>query len=112
MMISFATPKLEKLANDNAALSKHVAKQNAHCIADDIVSVLDALGAAETSFDLPGSLRPHLKGNLKGYFAVDVSKTHRIIFRPDHEEDPEFRIDNDKTIKRIEITAICVDYHT
>lgn len=112
MTISFATPKLEKLANDNVTLSKHVAKQKAHCTADDIMSVLDSLAAAESSADLPASLRPHpLKGNLKGHFAVNVSKTHRIIFRPDHDGDTEFRIDNHKTIKRIEVTAICVDYH-
>lgn len=112
MIISFATARLQKLANDSVALAKHVAKQNAHCTADDILSVLDSLWAADSSFDLPPSLRPHpLKGNLKGHFAVNVSKTHRIIFRPDHDGDTEFRIDNHKTIKRIEITAICVDYH-
>jgi len=112
MLLSFATPKLQKLANDSIALTKHVAKQKAHCTADDVLSVLNELMAADSSFDLPPSLRPHpLKGNLKGYFAVDVSDTHRIIFRPDHDGDTEFRIDNFKTIKRIEISGICVDYH-
>jgi mRNA-degrading endonuclease YafQ of YafQ-DinJ toxin-antitoxin module len=112
MKISFSTPKLEKLANDSVALSKHIAKQKARCTANDVTSVLDSLAAADSSFDLPASLRPHpLKGKLKGHFAVDVSKTHRIIFRPDHDGNTEFRIDNHKTIKRIEVTAICVDYH-
>lgn len=112
MILSFATTKLEKLANDHSALSKQARKQKAHCTADDILSVLDALSAADSSYDLPPSLRPHpLKGDLKGHFAVNVSKTHRIIFRPDHDGDTEFSIDNHKTIKRVEITAICVDYH-
>jgi len=112
MLVRFATSKLQKLANDSGALAKHVAKQNAHCTADDVLAVLDALRAADSSLDLPPSLRPHpLKGNLKGHFAVNVSKTHRIIFRPDHDGDTAFRIDNHKTIKRIEITAIGIDYH-
>lgn len=112
MILSFATPKLQKLANNSASLTKHVAKQKAHCTADDVLSVLDELVAADSSYDLPPSLRPHpLKGNLKGHFAVNVSNTHRIIFRPDHDGDTEFRIDNHKTIKRIVVTAICVDYH-
>jgi mRNA-degrading endonuclease YafQ of YafQ-DinJ toxin-antitoxin module len=112
MKVSFATSKLEKLANDSVAMAKLVAKQKAHCTADDVQGVFDALAAADSSFDLPNSLRTHpLQGNLKGHFGVDVSKTHRIIFRPDHDGDTEFRIDNHKTIKRIVVTAICVNYH-
>lgn len=112
MIISFATPKHEKLANDYLALEKYVTKQKAHCTADDVLETLNALWAADSSFDLPHHLHPHtLFGNYKGHFAVWISKQDRIIFRPDHEGDPEFRIDNHKTIKRIIIVEICKDYH-
>jgi len=112
MKISFATDKIEKTVNDIAKLEKLCRKQKAHCTADAIVQTLDILEAADCCADIPPVLRPHpLTGVWKGHFAVDVSKTHRIIFRPDHNGDPEFRIDNHKTIKRIVIIELCKDYH-
>ncbi len=50
-------------------------------------------------------------GSLKGCFAVDVDKVNRIIFKPNHEGDPEYRIDNYKSIKNITIIEIFKDYH-
>lgn len=112
MKIDFATAKLESIANDDAKLSKLCKKQKAHCTADDILNVLNDLHAADNMTDIPSALRPHpLFGNLKGKFAVDVSKTHRIIFRPNHDDDPSFRIDNRNTIKCIVIDELCKDYH-
>lgn len=112
MKIEFATDKLEEIANEYAKLSKLCKKQNAHCTADDILEVLNILASADTMGDIPPSIRPHpLKGRLKGKFAVDVSKTHRIIFRPDHADDESFRIDNRNTIKRIVVEDLCKDYH-
>lgn len=112
MKIDFATAKLEAIANDYAKLSKLCKKQRAHCTADDILDVLNDLQAADSMADIPPALRPHpLQGSLKGKFAVDVSKTHRIIFRPNHDDDPSFRIDNRNTIKRIVIEELCKDYH-
>lgn len=112
MNIRFATDKLEQIANDSAKLDKLCRKQNAHCTADDILEQLNILYAAESMADIPPTLRPHpLKGNLKDRFAINVSKTHRIIFRPDHDDDPEFRIDNRNTIKRIVVEELCIDYH-
>mgnify|MGYP001495091158 CR=1 FL=1 len=112
MNIEFATAKLESTANDFAKLEKLCRKQKAHCTADDILERLNVLASADSMADVPPSIRPHpLHGNLKGKFAVDVSKTHRIIFRPDHEEDPDFRIDNRNTIKRIVVEELCADYH-
>lgn len=112
MNIEFATLKLEGMANDVAKLEKLIRKQKAHCTADDILERLNVLASADSMADIPPSLRPHpLKGGLKGRFAVNVSETHRIIFRPDHEGDPEFRIDNRNTIKRIIVEELCKDYH-
>jgi proteic killer suppression protein len=112
MNIRFATDKLEKTANDFAMLDKLCCKQKAHCTADDILERLNVLDAALSMADIPSTLRPHpLQGSLKGSFAVNVSNTHRIIFRPDHEDDPDFRIDNRNTIKRIVVEELCIDYH-
>ena len=112
MLIGFTTQKLENVANDDVKLTKLCKRKRAHCTADDIIEVLNILSSADCLVDIPSSLRPHpLQGNLKGRFAVKVSKTHRIIFRPDHEGDPEFRIDNPKTIKRIVVEELCKDYH-
>lgn len=112
MNIRFATNKLEEIANSYAKLDKLCYKQKAHCTADDVLEQLDILYAAESMADIPPTLRPHpLQGSLKGKFAVNVSKTHRIIFRPDHEEDLGFRIDNRNTIKRIVVEELCIDYH-
>lgn len=112
MKISFATPKLEQTANNYDKLAKLVSKQKAHCTADDVLEQLNVLAAADSMAEIPPTLHPHpLKGKLKGRFAVDVSKTHRIIFRSDHEGDPEFRIDNRNTIKRIVIEQLCFNYH-
>lgn len=112
MVISFVDDKTKGVANDTAKLDKLCFKQNAHCTADNIVQVINELYAADSCNDIPQSLRPHpLQAEWKGYFAVDVSKTHRIIFRPDHDDDPDFRIDNYKTIKRIVIVKLCIDYH-
>ncbi len=112
MIISFVDDKTEKVANDIAKLDKLCRKQKAHCNADDIIQVINELFAADSCYDIPQSLRPHpLKAEWKGYFAVDVSKTHRLIFRPDHDGDPDFRIDNHKTTKRIVIVELCIDYH-
>lgn len=112
MIIGFVNDKTEKVANDTAKLDKLCRKQNAHCTADDIVQVINELYSADSCHDIPPTLRPHpLAAEWRGYFAVNVSKTHRIIFRPDHDDDPEFHIDNHKTIKRIVIVELCKDYH-
>jgi mRNA-degrading endonuclease YafQ of YafQ-DinJ toxin-antitoxin module len=112
MNIRFATDKLEQIANDSVKLDKLCRKQKAHCTADDILEQLNILDVALSIADIPATLRPHpLQGSLKGSFAINVSPAHRIIFRPDHEDDPDFRIDNRNTIKRIVVEELCIDYH-
>lgn len=111
MQIEFDNPKHEQLANDSDALSKKF-DRGGHKNADDILAALTALRAADCLADVPRSYRPHpLKGEYKGFFAVDVTKTHRIIFKPDHDGDPDYRIDNYKTITAIVIVQIFKDYH-
>jgi mRNA-degrading endonuclease YafQ of YafQ-DinJ toxin-antitoxin module len=111
MKIRFDDRKHEILANDFELLSKRYDKKSRKN-ADEIIATLDALRAAVSLFDVPPSYRPHpLKAKYKGCFAVDVTNTHRVILRPDHRNDPAFRIDNYKSITAIRILEIFVDYH-
>jgi mRNA-degrading endonuclease YafQ of YafQ-DinJ toxin-antitoxin module len=128
MDISFDSAKIENAANgeENGTYSKmkQIIKQRlgkkTQCEYRDIVSVIDALRAANSCSDLPHSLHPHpLDGNYKGYFAVDIKMKGnsgrgkiRLIFKPNPESnDIGFRIDNYQTIKKIKVIELCVDYH-
>lgn len=111
MKLDFDNPKHESLINDCDALAKKYNKKGQE-IADDILATVEVLRAADTLFDVPRSYRPHpLKTEYKGCFAVDVTKTHRVIFKPNHNGDPNFRIDNYKTITSVVIIEIFKDYH-
>ncbi|PKN52849.1 MAG: hypothetical protein CVU55_06410 [Deltaproteobacteria bacterium HGW-Deltaproteobacteria-13] len=111
MNLDFDNLKHETLLNNYEALCRKFNKKGFD-FAKDIIATIDILIAADTLFDVPRSFRPHpLKGKYKGYFAVDVTDKHRVIFRPNHDGDPEFRIDNYKTIKSIIIIEIFKDYH-
>ncbi len=112
MEIDFDNPKHEQLVNDYKALSKRYNKKKGVDSASAIIATMDVLKAANTLAEVPPSYRPHpLKGEYKGTFAVDVDKKNRVIFKPNHDGDPEFRIDNPKSIKKITIIEIFKDYH-
>ena len=113
MILSFATPKLQKAANDTVELERLRRRKNAPCTTHEIITALNSLEAADSLSDLPPiPWHPHpLKGGKKGLFSVWVNKKTRILFHPDHSDDTDFRIDNPKTITRIVITELCVDYH-
>ena len=111
MQLDFDNPKHETLVNDFGMLSKKF-DGHGHKNADAILAALAVLDAAPTLADVPRAYRPHpLKAGYKGFFAVDVTKTHRIVFKPNHDGDPNFRIDNYKTITSITIVEILKDYH-
>lgn len=113
MIIEFAKSKHERLVNDFGSLCKKV-NDKGEDNASEIIVTLNILKAADTLYDVPRSYRPHpLKGVYKGCFAVDVTKKHRVIFKPNHSQDenPEFRIDNFKSIKSIIVIEIFKDYH-
>lgn len=118
MIVDFATRKIENAVNnanadDVSELERIIRRKKAPCTADEILETLDALTAADTLYDLPKiPFHPHpLTGRQKGSFSVWINKKTRIIFRPDHADDPAFRIDNPKTIKRIVVDELCIDYH-
>jgi mRNA-degrading endonuclease YafQ of YafQ-DinJ toxin-antitoxin module len=73
---------------------------------------LEVLRSADTLADVPRSYRPHpLKGEYKGYFAIEVTRARRNIFKPNHDGDLNFRIDNYRTINSITVVEIFKDYH-
>jgi len=128
MEIDFASQKIADAAigEENGSYSKmsKIIRQKlgkkTTCEYKDIVLTLDALAAARSCADLPPSFHPHpLRGDRKGCFAVDIRikgqggrGTIRLIFRPNYgEDDSEFRIDNYKTIKKIVVEELCIDYH-
>ena len=111
MRIDLDNPKHEALINDFDALCKKYNKKGIDC-ATDILDTINVLQAADTLFDVPRSYRPHpLKGEYKGCFAVDVTNTHRTIFKPNHNGDPNFRIDNYKSITAVIIIELFKNYH-
>lgn len=112
MQIDFDNPKHEALVNNYDALCKKYNKKGMD-FATDIIAAIDVLRAANTLFDVHRGYRPHpLKAEYKGCFAVDVTDTHRVIFRPNHDGDPNYRIDNFRSIHTITIVEIFKDYHT
>ena len=113
MELEFENPRHERLVNDFEALGRKYNKKGVDN-ATSIISSIDALRAAETLYDVPYFLRPHpLQGNFKGCFAIDVENndTHRVIFRPNEKDNPDYRIDNPKSISKIEILKIFHNYH-
>ena len=111
MIIHFSKSKHKALVNDHEALRRKYDRKGINN-AVEIIDTIRALEAANTLHDVPHFYRPHpLRGKYKGFFAVDVTDTHRTIFRPDHTGDSNFRIDNYKTITSIIIIEIFIDYH-
>lgn len=111
MKIEFDNPKHEALVNNYGALCKRYNKKGID-YAINIMDTINVLYAADTLFDVPHSYRPHpLKGEYKGFFAVDIDDIYRVIFKPNHDGDPDYRIDNYKSIKSIKIIEIFKDYH-
>ncbi len=112
MNVAFDNPRHEALVNDFGALSKKFDHGGRKSNAEDILAAMEVLRAAESLADVPRTYRPHpLKAEYKGFFAIDATKTHRLIFKPNHDGDPNFRIDNYKTITSVTIVEIFKDYH-
>lgn len=111
MKIVFDNPKHEALVNDFEALSRRF-NSKSDDNATEILITLNVLEAADTLADIPPKYHPHpLKAEYKGGFAVDVTKKERVIFKPIPNGDPNYRIDNPKSITSISIVEIFIDYH-
>lgn len=111
MTIDFDNPKHEAIVNNYQALCKKYNKKSTN-VADEILAALEVLKSADSLAEVPRSYHPHpLHGEYKGCFAINVTNTHRIIFRPNHNGDPNFRIDSYKSITSISVIEIFKDYH-
>ena len=111
MRIAFDNPRHEALVNDVDALARRFNRKGVDN-ATEILATLEVLRAADSLADVPRGYRPHpLKVEYKGAFAVDVTRKERIIFKPAPNGDPNYRIDNPKSIKSISIIEIFTDYH-
>lgn len=118
MVIDFATQKMEAAVNkasleDMSGIMQIIRRKKAPCHPNEIMETLSALSAADTLYDLPKTpYHPHpLKGSKKGKFSVWINAKTRIVFKPNHIGDLAFKIDNFKTIKRVIIEELCIDYH-
>ena len=108
MEIHFDNPRHESIVNDFEVLRRRFGEDRAQ----EILGTIEVLRAADALFDVPRGYRPHpLKGVYKGCFAVNITNVERVIFRPMHQGDPNFRIDNPKSITVISIIEICKNYH-
>lgn len=111
MKISYQYKKLEKTTADFKAISKHYGtmakKVNQRIKEMEASTTLEVLGKIHAA-------RCHeLKGDWKGYLAVDVSGNHRIVFKPDHDPPPK---KDDGGLDWSQVTAITIvaigeDYH-
>ena len=111
MRISFDNPKHEALVTNFDALVRRYNRKGADN-ATEILATLEVLRGADSMADIPRGYRPHpLKVEYKGWFAVHVTKKERMIFKPAPNGDPNYRIDNPKSIKSISIIEIFKDYH-
>lgn len=115
MKIEFQNPRHEALVNDYGALCKKYNSKEYPEAGDGILVAMDGLKAAPTLYDVPWSpFRPHSlekERKYKGCFTVDATKIHRIIFRPNHDGDPNFNIRNLNTINSIIIIEIFKNFH-
>lgn len=111
MDIRFATKKLQRLCSERREMTRHFGGQ----VAGRLERRLADLAAAESlsALSLVPGARPHmLKGDRSEQIAVDVTRSVRIVFEPDHDPVPRSR---DGGLNRSRVTAITVvfvgDYH-
>jgi toxin HigB-1 len=85
--ISFTNKKLAKTCSS----AKQMQAEHGKRMAEKIQQRLFELQAADTLADmrnLPGARCHELKGNLAGILAVDLVHPDRLVFSPDHDQDP------------------------
>ena len=98
----FYSNKLSKKLKSDSTIVRQFGKA-----ADNVIlciSILEGADNLKLVPNVPPTRRHKLSGNLKGYWAIDVTKNYRLIFKPmDDEEDLE-------KIEKIFLEDI-VDYH-
>ena len=119
MKVEFAYDKQANMVNnypDSNALKKYIDKKKCPATPEDVINALNALNAAPTAADLPPMLNYHLLANNRsGTAAVDIRisgrggrGTWRIVFTPVSNCSD---INQQKSIERIIVEELVVDYH-
>jgi len=115
MDIRFTDKKLEKISLDETMMLAHVKSKGVQDPAKAVFRIqlaLTHIDAADTMHEIPEMFRPHpLVVDLYGHYGLDITKSHRMILRPDHDDQPDFKWENTRNITRVEITQLCFDYH-
>jgi len=107
MIVGFENEKFKRLVNQESKLIQKFGKRTAN----QIYRKIDILDSAERLSDvsyMPPTRLHMLSGTLAGYFAIDVTKQLRLIFRGMNHKD-------EVVMRKEEITHILirevVDYH-
>lgn len=110
MKITFATKKLEKLANDFKKCQKELGKNCAELYTTRLSDLLTA-DTLEDVRHLPGRYH-ELTGNRKGQWACSLEQPYRLIFRPHEDPIPQ---NTDGKYLWVEILGVeiieIIDYH-
>jgi len=86
LLINYKTRKLKQLLADPKKLNKQFG-QLARKI-NQRIAQLSAVNNLAEMRTLPGARCHELSGDYQGCLAVDVSVNYRLIFAPDHDEEP------------------------
>jgi len=115
MEIRFTNKKLKEISLDEELLLVHARTngiENPVSVVPKIKLALWHLASADTMYDMPEYFRPHpLVTDLKGHYGMNVTRSHRLVVKPDHADEPEFNWENIKSIRRVVVTHLCNDYH-
>lgn len=115
MNIRFTNKKLQTVSQDEKLMLEHVKEcgvDNPQKAVSAIELTLSHIDSAPTMYDMPEYFRPHaLTTDRKGQYGMDITKTHRLILRPDHEDTPGFNWENTKSITRVVVLQLSKDYH-
>ena len=111
MDIAFRTNKLQKTLNSQSALRKSYGDNLARSLMIRLAVLRNARTLALVPTTKP-ERRHLLKGKRKGQFAVDLDRSFRLVFEPNHDPVPRSE-DGGIDIERV--TAITItevtDYH-
>jgi proteic killer suppression protein len=105
MDIYFKNRKIEKEFNNHKKLVINHGPKRAELI-ERRLTELKAADVLEDMRNLPGPRCHELRGNLKGYFSVDLDHPYRLLFTP-YENPPPYKEDGGIDWKRI--TSITIE---
>lgn len=109
MELTYKNDKLKKMCKD-PSYNRELIKKYGQEVAKKLPQRIKELESFSCLNDVPSSLpfrRHKLTGNLKDYYAVNITGQYRLIFR---QEDNNIIIDDLKAIKKIKIVEVSKHY--